>query len=227
MEADAASLLNQIAQFGAQAVGFAESLLTPGWRQYQVFIIIGLLALAQGASWVLMPRLREQMRELEGWPKWRLRALLVLHRRTRLILFVVLAWGTTWFMRETTWPSRSYLIGVVATLATAWLLVGLAARLVRNPFLRKVVTWVLWAYATIYILGLSGDVSAFLDDIAVDLLNRPGNQITSSDIESVVRHVGVKALISPIMDQFLLINLINLALMAFTLGFPFFLFWLF
>ena len=167
MEADAASLLNQIAQFGAQAVGFAESLLTPGWRQYQVFIIIGLLALAQGLAWVLMPRLREQMRELEGWPKWRLRALLVLHRRTRLILFVILAWGTTWFMRETTWPSRSYLIGVVATLATAWLLVGLAARLVRNPFLRKVVTWVLWAYATIYILGLSGDVSAFLDDIAV------------------------------------------------------------
>ena len=83
-----------------------------------------------------------------------------------------------------------------------------------------------WIASLLFNFILKGLKFMFLDDIAAELLNRPGNKITSSDIESVVRRVGVDALISPVMDQFLLINFINLTLMALTLGCPFLLFWL-
>ncbi len=52
-------------------------------------------------------------------------------------------------------PSRRYLLVLVATIATALLLVGLAARLIRNPLLRRIVTWGLWIYVTLYYLGLT------------------------------------------------------------------------
>ena len=65
----------------------------------------------------------------------------------------------------------------------------------------------------------------FLDEVAETVLNKPGNEITSSDIESVVRRIGVEALLSPIVDQFILIHILNFALMILTLGMPFFIFW--
>lgn len=105
---------------------------------------------------------------LEGWPKWRLRSLLVLEKRLRLIAFVVLAWLVVWLRRELTWPSRSYLIALAATLGTAWLCVGLAARLVRNRFMRRMVTWGLWIYVTLYFLGVTEEATTFLDGLAVE-----------------------------------------------------------
>ncbi|WP_287013165.1 mechanosensitive ion channel domain-containing protein [Actibacterium sp.] len=159
--------MDQLESLFSQARNFGLSLTTPGWRLYQIGIILGLFLVAQIATWVLGPRLRDRMRTLERWPKWRLRTLLVLHKRLRLILFVALAWCTVWLMREVTWPSRSYLIGLAATLATAWLFVGLAARLVRNRFLRRMVTWGLWIYVTLYFLGLTEEVGSFLDGFAI------------------------------------------------------------
>ncbi|WP_212522731.1 mechanosensitive ion channel domain-containing protein [Actibacterium sp. MT2.3-13A] len=168
MQADPLSLREQIEALLAQALAFGQSLATPGWRLYQILIIIGLLLLCHGLAWLLGPRMDGWMRSLEGWPKWRLRALVVMRRRLRLILFVLLAWPLVWTMREVTWPSRSYLIAIGATLATAWLLVGLAARLVRNKALRRMVTWALWVYATLYVLGLTETAAAFLDGLAIE-----------------------------------------------------------
>ena len=41
-------------------------------------------------------------------------------------------------------------------------------RLVRNPFLRRIVTWGLWIYVTLYYLGLIDEVSLFLDSLAIE-----------------------------------------------------------
>ncbi len=152
----------------AQAENFALSLTTPGWRLYQVGIILALIILAQLIKMVIAPRFHSWMRTLEGWPKWRLRTLVVLHKRIVLIVFVLISWAVVVTMREVTWPARSYLIGVAATLATAWLMVSLTARFIRNQFLRRLVTWALWAYATLYILGLLDTTMVFLDNLSVD-----------------------------------------------------------
>ncbi|MEY8840408.1 mechanosensitive ion channel family protein, partial [Cribrihabitans sp. XS_ASV171] len=92
-----------------------------------------------------------------------------LRRRLPLLFFVLLSWPLYWVMQEVTWPSRSYLIGIAATLATAWLAVGFIARLVPNPTLRRVFSWTLLTYATLLALNLVDPVAAFLDDIAINI----------------------------------------------------------
>ncbi|MGB8622850.1 MAG: mechanosensitive ion channel domain-containing protein, partial [Paracoccaceae bacterium] len=167
-EADAGRLMEQLYSLLMQAGDFAMSLMSPGWRLYQILIILGLIGAAQLFTWAFSDTLRERMRALEGWPKWRLRVLVVLQRRTRLIALVLFSWLAVWVLREATWPSRSYFVTLIATLATAWLIVSLAARLVRNRFLRRMVTWGLWVYVTLYILGLTEEARAFLDGIGID-----------------------------------------------------------
>ena len=153
----------------AQAENFLSSLTTPGWRLYQVVIILSLFIVAWLVKMIVAPRFHSWMRTLEGRPKWQLRALVILHKRLFLIIFAVTAWMLVAVMREVTWPSRSYLIGLAATLATAWLLVGFAARLVRNRFLRRTVTWGLWIYVTLYFLGLIDTAQNFLDELAISV----------------------------------------------------------
>lgn len=142
---------------------------TPGWRQYQILIVLGLVAVSYGLAKMTSGRLEEWSRTRESWPKWRLRVLVQVRRRLALLYFVVLAGGLYLIMQEVTWPSRSYLIGVVVTLATAWLVIGLAARLVINRTLRRILSWALWSYATLVALGLIDDVLSFLEGVAVDI----------------------------------------------------------
>ena len=60
------------------------------WNLYQLAILAGLIVAAFGLSYVVGPLLHNWLRAQEGWPKWRLRLFLVLHRRLRLILFVAM-----------------------------------------------------------------------------------------------------------------------------------------
>ena len=118
---------------------FARSMTTP-WRLYQIGIIVALLAVAHVLRMVLTPRLNAWVRAQDGWPRWRLRLSVIVIRRLRGVFFVVLIWITIWIMREVTWPSRSFVLGIAATIATAWMAVSFAGQLIRNRPLRRVVT---------------------------------------------------------------------------------------
>ncbi|WP_414896573.1 mechanosensitive ion channel family protein [Rhodovulum sp. YEN HP10] len=169
MESDPSPILQELQMLAEQARGFGQSLTRPGWRMYQIGILLGLFVVAQLGTWAFYGRLYGWLRAREGWPIWRFRTALILLRRLRIILLVCLAWITVWAMRELTWPSRSYLVAISATLATAWLFVGLAARLVRNPFLRRLVTWGLWVYVTLYVIGLDDEAAALLDSLRLGM----------------------------------------------------------
>lgn len=80
---------------------FFEGLMRP-WNAYQVAIVIGLILGAHLLTKVLGPALHNWMRTREGWPKWRMRILVMAHRRLRLIFFVLLSWPTYWIMQEVT-----------------------------------------------------------------------------------------------------------------------------
>lgn len=143
-----------------------ELALTPGWRQYQILAIIALVALAFGLQLATRGRWERWARTRQGWPKWRLRVLIQVMRRLALIYFCLLAWSAYLVMQQVTWPSRSYLIGVAAKLALAWLVIALLSRLVANRSLRRAVSWSLWTYATLAALNLVEDVSGFLDSVS-------------------------------------------------------------
>lgn len=149
-------------------VSFAvESLITPGWRQNQFLIVLALLAAAWVMRYLTDPHIETWARSREGWAKWRLRILVQLRRRSTLLFFTAFSWVTYLTMQELTWPSRSYFVGLAATLSTAWLFIAFAVTLVSNPFLRRVLKWFVWIYATLYYLGLLDEFSSFLDSIAL------------------------------------------------------------
>lgn len=143
--------------------------ITPGWRQYQILILLGLVIVSLLLRLATRNRIDSWMRSREGLPKWQLRTMVHLRDRLTLIYFVILSWGVFWIMQEATWPSRSRIIGIFATLAFAWLAIGLGSRLVRNRTLRRLVEWSLWAYATFSALGLLDEAVSFLDSLALSI----------------------------------------------------------
>jgi len=148
------------------AATYAQSVLAPGWRRNQVLIVIGLAVVAwflHKGSTLLVDR---WVRSREGWKKWQLRMVVQVKRRLGLIWFAAMAGGVYLVMQNVTWPSRSYMVGLAATLAAVWVGIAFAARMVRNRFLRRMVTWALWIYATLYFMNFADEVSGFLDRIA-------------------------------------------------------------
>ena len=77
--------------------------------------------------------------------------------------FVTLIWITVAVMKEVTWPSHSYFLAKIATLALAWLLIVFVTRLIKSPFFRKIVRYGAWTYVTLQILGLQDVATSWLD----------------------------------------------------------------
>ena len=152
----------------SQAEAITATLWRP-WVAYQIVIALALFALAHVLRMILAPRLHAWMRAREGWPMWRIRWLVVLHKRLRAIFFVAMIWIVVLVMREVTWNSRSYQLSVIANLATAWLIVALTTRLIANPLLRKLVRYGAWTWVTLRILGQTDAFARVLDNVAFSM----------------------------------------------------------
>ena len=61
----------------------------------------------------------------------------------------------------------------------------------------------------IYGVILKGLKFFFLNDIREELLKNKSPEITPADVESAVRRVGVELILSPILDNFILIQILN------------------
>ena len=150
-----------------QAQAFLESLLRP-WNAYQLAIAAGLLLVAWLLRKALGPRIRAWMAARQGWPMWRMRILAFINKRIMGIFFVILIWLTVWIMREVTWPSRSYMLGIIARLATAWLIVTFVTRFVHSPIMRTILRYGAWIYVTLSITSLTDEAASLLDSVGFD-----------------------------------------------------------
>ena len=170
MEPETQSAGAQIQTLFDKLLAFGNSLMMPS-RLTQMGIMIGLLIVAYLVKLYFGPKFRGWMHGLTGRPKWQLRILVMLHRRMRLIAFVILIWSVIAFMRHGLglFPSRTYLLAIVGTISLTWLLIVFAARFIHNNFLRRMVTWGAWIYATLYFLNLTTAAEQLLDQVAVDL----------------------------------------------------------
>ena len=139
------------------------------WNAYQLLIAVALFALAHLLRKLLTPHLETWMRSREGSPMSRMRWFIVIRNRLRLILFVILIGLVYQAMRVTTWPSRSYLLGIIADLGFAWLIVAFATRLITNAALRSLARIAAWTWITLQILGLTDVAQSFLDSVAINL----------------------------------------------------------
>jgi small-conductance mechanosensitive channel len=83
------------------------------------------------------------------------------------IIFVLVIAIMHAVMLSLTLPSRSYLLGVASSLATAWVVIALVAGLIRNQFVYRLVAISAWTIAALSILGLLAPTMAALDSIAI------------------------------------------------------------
>ena len=144
---------------------FIERLSTP-WVAYQFAIIIGLILLTYLLRRFFNPRLRTYIANA-GYEASTLRFLSILVKRLDLWIFSALTWLTYILMQASTWPSRSYFIGIAAMVATAWLAISLFTRVIKNKTLRNIVRALGWSYAFLVIVGLWDSTSRILENIAV------------------------------------------------------------
>ncbi|MEM9715293.1 MAG: mechanosensitive ion channel domain-containing protein [Pseudomonadota bacterium] len=146
---------------------FGERLFST-WGLYQILIIAGLIAASLFVAYIARPLIREALNRIDGLPKWLLRIYAVLIQKMELVLFAGLSWGTYVLMQELTWPSRSFFIGIAASLGLAWALIAILTRFIRNRSLRKLVAILAWIYTTLYIVGLWDDTTTLLDSVALN-----------------------------------------------------------
>lgn len=163
-----ATLENVWSVLWVQVEAWLGSLLRP-WNAYQILIALGLFLLAHLLAAIVRPRVSAWMHAREGWPKWRMRVLVMIRRRLRMIFFVALVWAVVLVMKELTWPSRSYLLAIMASLSSALLFVTFVTRLIANSFLRAVVRYGAWTWVTLHILGVRDEVQVGLDSLALEL----------------------------------------------------------
>jgi len=169
MEQDTANVTTEVQSLLSQIQLFGEGLLRPSQ-----FVQVAIAAAIFGAAWLLArwlgPLFHEWMRGLEGRPKWQLRWMLIAYRRLMLIIFVLLIWIVIVFMREVldVFPSRTYLLGIIGTIAFAWVAIAIASQVIRNAFVRRMVRLGGWAYVTLYYFGFIEATSRVLDNLAVE-----------------------------------------------------------
>jgi len=139
------------------------------WRLYQVSILLAIFVASHLLAKVIHPKLDLWMRGLGGLKAAQLRILISIVRRTRGLLYVGIVWAVYFTMQEITWPSRSFLIGQFAAISTAWTFVAIAARIIRNPMIRRVFRYGLWTYITAEILGATDNIIQILDSAAISI----------------------------------------------------------
>ncbi len=139
---------------------------TSVWLLLQLALI--LLAAVIGIVTAALIRRRINLTALTlGWPavlKTLARQLLA---NLGTVIFVLVVGIMHAAMASMTWPSRSYLLGVAFSLATAWVAIALVTSLIRNQFVYRLVAGSAWAITALSIVGLLQPTMNALDSVGL------------------------------------------------------------
>ena len=160
--------LNQMAELLSAWAQEAMSYVWQPWFIYQALVIIVLFGVSKLLSDRIEPRIEEHARRIKGQPGL-LRVIVALIRRSEWIIFAILMFLALILFRAITWPSRSWLISLVLSLAGAWLVVAVLARIIRNRLIARLVAWAIWIYVALVILGIDDRAAQFLDSMALPI----------------------------------------------------------
>lgn len=151
------TLINAARSVGAE--------ITSPWFYTQLGIILAAAGLALAIATAIRARVTPTTMAM-GWPAPLRLFVRVLVHIAGTVIFATLMGATRLIMLSLTWPSRSYVIGVAASLATAWLVIRFATSLIRNGFIVRVVSGAAWIVAALSILGQLEPALTALDSVA-------------------------------------------------------------
>jgi small-conductance mechanosensitive channel len=168
---DAGSALQQVADFlgtWLNKLGITSTAIGLQWALIQFAVILTCFAIALVLDRWLTPKLENYVRDIKGQPQL-LRILAIVLRRMRWIYLVILLWISLEVMQSVTWVSRSYLILVAVNLNTAWVIISIATRLIRNRFMAKFLAIFAWSVAALSILNLLPQTITALDAVGFNM----------------------------------------------------------
>src|SRR5580704_6786581 len=160
--------LNDILDFlhaAARSVGV--EVTSPGF-----YLQLGLILAAAGISFAAGAAIRSRvdMTSLAMGRPAPLRLFMrVLVDSASTAVFAVLTALARVIMVHSTWPSRSYLLSVVANLAFAWLIIRLVTSVIRNTFIVRLVSLSAWLVTALSIFGQLDPVIDALDSVSIVL----------------------------------------------------------
>lgn len=168
MEMNQSAVATWFSELWADILWYVELLVQPN-QLLQLAVLAACLLLSWFLARRIGPRMEAWALSVEGRPKWQLRWIVIVRRRLQLGVFALLAWlSVGGFKMLYAFPSRRYVVTLVATMAVAWFFIRIAAQAVRNQLLRQLVIWGLTIYATLYYAGSLDQAAAFLDSLAVE-----------------------------------------------------------
>ena len=223
--------LNEIAEFLNSAARSVGAEVTSPWFYLQLGLIVIGAGMALGVGTAIRSRIDTTSFAM-GWPAPLRLFMRVLVGSAPTAVFALLITLARVIMMHSTWPSRSYLLSVAASLAFAWLVIRLVTSVIRNPFIVRLVSVAAWLVAALSILGLLEPTIEMLDSVSIVLgglrltpllLIKLGvmlivalwlTNIASNFVESrITRSTDLTPSI-----QVLLIKVIRLALMVFAVA---------
>lgn len=163
--------MDDIAQ-AAAAIGEAVRAFVQELASIWLVVQFGAILLAIAAGGLAAMVIRRRVSPVSfsmGWPPYLRQLARLLLDNIGTIIFIVLVSIAHAAMLSLTWPSRSYLLGVAASLATAWVVIALVAGVIRNQFVYRLVAVSAWTIAALSILNLLQPTMRALDSIGLVL----------------------------------------------------------
>jgi len=160
--------LNEIAELLHSAARSVGAEVTSPWFYLQLGLIVVGAGVALGVGTAIRARIDITSLAM-GWPAPLRLFMRVLVGSAPTAVFAVLIMLARVIMVHSTWPSRSYLLSVAASLAFAWLIIRLVTSVIRNPFIVRLVSLAAWLVAALSILGLLEPTIEALDSVSIVL----------------------------------------------------------
>ena len=164
MDPDLPELAQSVERIGAQAL---RALLDP-WTLLQIALIAGGL----GLSWLLArriaPVIERRAREIRGNPDL-LRLAIAFMQRLQWLFLAVYLGIARFIVAQIAEPQQSWLLSIALALTSAWFVISVLTRLIRNRTLARVAALAIWAYVALVVVGIDDDALAALDRAAVNV----------------------------------------------------------
>ena len=143
---------------------------TDPWIGIQVTLLIGLLAIAFVTAHRLHPTLAAWGQD-EKIAQRGAKLIAALQAVLLPLILVGLLWPAIGIITQTEPAADVRLLGIAATLLTAWVAIRLGATLIRNPIIAKIFAPIAWTIAALSILGLLQPTIQVLDSASLTLGN--------------------------------------------------------
>jgi len=90
-------------------------------------------------------------------------------RRLRWLFAIVMLWIVRFALERLAWPAEALLLDAALTLATAWFVISVLTRVIRNRTVARTVGILIWGYVALVVVGIDAAVLAALDGPALTL----------------------------------------------------------